>query len=402
MAEEILQVKSPIINADQITNQQYHTYTPYTTSYNNNDEIRIAIQAQDLYVLPSDSYLYIEFNVEKLHQPEIPNDEIFFSQNFISHLFSELRYEVNGFEVDRCRSPGITSMMKLSTACKSRDAKAYALYALYSATQIEYGTYRMVLPLRFVFGFCDDFNKIVLNSKHELILVRNRTDANAYLAPAAVVNFHINKICWKIQHVSLSDESKLSMLKTLNRNDDLPMMYRSWDLYELPALPETTRHNWTVKTTTQLTKPRFVIVGFQTNRNYVVNRDISFFDNCNISDVKLYMNNERYPYDDMNLNFDESNYHEAYLALIKVQQSYYRQSNLFNPVEINFAHFKDRAIFAFDCTRSDETIKTGMVDIRLEITARQNIPANTSAFCLIIHDNLVWYSPFSSIVHRDI
>lgn len=53
----------------------------------------------------------------------------------------------------------------------------------------------------------------------------------------------------------LSDAAKLSMLKTLNRNDDLPIEYRSWDLYELPAVPQSTRHNWAVKTATQLLKP---------------------------------------------------------------------------------------------------------------------------------------------------
>lgn len=234
-----------------------------------------------------------------------------------------------------------------------------------------------------------------MNCKHELILIRNRSDVNAYIAPRNVVNFKINKIHWKIQHVTLSDAAKLSMLKTVNRNDDLPIEFRSWDSYELPAVPESTRHNWTVKTTTQLSKPRFVIVGFQWNRNYVVHNDASVFDDSNISDIKLYLNNERYPYDNFNLNFRGSNYLELYHMFIGIQQAYYRKSNPYKPIETSYNQFKDRPFFAFNCTQSDETIKNG-------IQARQNIPANTSAFCLIIHDNLVWYSPFSSIVHRDI
>lgn len=97
------------------------------------------------------------------------------------------------------------------------------------------------------------------------------------------------------------------------------------------------------------------------------------------------MNNARYPYDSMNLNFGESSFHELYHSYMKIQHSYYNNTAAYNPLNITFADFITRPLFAFDCSRSDETIKTGMVDVRLEILARANIPANTSAFCLIIH-----------------
>lgn len=400
MANSILQIKNPVAREDNITNIQYHTYTPYTSSYNNNDEVRIVIQAQDLYVLPSESYLHIEFTIA----PTVPGAAVngTFAHNFISHLFSELRYEINGFEIDRCKSPGVTSQLKCMLATKLSDITSYQLYTLNSESAMNAGIFRMILPLRFVFGFCDDYNKIILNSKHELILVRNRSDINAYVAAEANVNFTVNKIHWKIQHVSLSDATKLVMLKTLDRNDDIPLAYRSWDLYELPMIPQSTRHNWSVKTTTQMSKPRYVVVGFQTNKNYVVAGNVSRFDNCNISDVKLYMNNERYPYDNLNLIFGENSFHELYHMFQNIQHSYYNNTASYNPFAITFADFAASPLFAFDCSRSDETVKTGMVDVRLEILARVNIPANTSAFCLIIHDNLVWYSPFSSLVHRDV
>lgn len=226
---------------DNITNIQYHTYTPYTSSYNNNDEIRIAIQSQDLYVLPSESYLHIEFTLTPTQQGAAINGV--FLHNFSAHLFSEMRYEINGFEVDRSKNPGITSHLKSMIATKLTDKTAYELYTLNDGSAMRATIFSMILPLRFVFGFCDDYNKIILNSKHELILVRNRSDINSYIANANNVVFTVNKIHWKIQHISLNDATKLSMLKTLDRNDDIPLAYRSWDLYELPVIPQSTRHN---------------------------------------------------------------------------------------------------------------------------------------------------------------
>lgn len=401
-SSSILQIKKLADHNDYITSHQYHTYTPYTPSYNHNDEVRIAIQSQDLYVLPSDSYLHIEFTVQRrAGVPEAQAIEANFTQMFVSQLFSEMRYELNGVEIDRCRLPGITSLMKCLVSTKLTDKSFLRLYLLNGTQRTAFQTYRMILPLRFVFGFCDDFNKIILNSKHELILVRSRSDLNCFVSATDTINFRVDKIHWKMPHIALSDTAKLSLLKTLDRKDDIPIAFRSWDLYELPVIPATTKHNWSVKTTTQLTKPRYVIVAFQTNRNFVVNSDISGFDHCNISDVKLYINNERYPYDNLNLNFGENSYHEMYLMYMKAQQSYYNGTAAFNSMELTFADFSTHPLFVFDCSRSDESIKLGMVDVRIEIHARENIVAQTSAYCLIIHDNLISYSPFSSIVHRE-
>lgn len=173
-------------------------------------------------------------------------------------------------------------------------------------------------------------------------------------------------------------------------------------MYELPVVPQTTRHTWSVKTTNN--KPRFVVVGLQTNRANIATGDPARFDHCNISNMKLYLNNERFRYDDYNLNFGESSYHELFLSLSKIQEIYYNGTGGKNSVPNwpTLADLQNRALFVFDCTRTDESIKSGMIDFRLEIEARVNIPANTSAYCLIIHDNLVRYSPFTSAVGREI
>lgn len=402
MYNDIIQVKSPIVQGDDIIGQEYHTYTPYTTSFNNNDEVHITIQSQDLYVLPSQSYLYIEFSVSRGDGVPLGNEEAGFTFLYPLHLFSEMRYELNGFEIDRCKKPGITSTMKMLTAMKNEDKLAFKLLENYSNCAMSTRTYYAIVPLRFLFGFCDDYNKIILNSKHELILVRSRVNNNAYIATVDNnLQINVSKIQWKVPHVSLSDRAKLSMLKTISRNDDLFLTYRSWDLYEVPVLPTTTRHSWSVKTTSQVTKPRFVVVSFQTNRNQISANDASAYDHCNISNMKLYLNNERFPYDDLDLNFAANNYHELYNMYSRSQLTYYNGTSWPNPSSLDYNGFVLRPMFVFDCSKSEENIKPGMVDVRLEFEARSNIAANTSAHCLIIHDNLVRYSPFTSMVQRE-
>lgn len=406
MSSDILSVKKSISRSDEISSQQYHTYSPYSTSFNNNDEIRITIQSQDLYILPSDSYIFIDFKVAKRDGTALEVNAARFPQFFITHLFSEMRYELEGVEIDRCKLPGITSIMKNSIACKMENQEILELFDFNNDKEVTATVHRMVVPLRFLFGFCDDFNQIILNSKHELILVRHRTDANMYIAQNAALDleFRVNKIQWKVPHVTLNDAAKLTLLRTIARNDSLLIPFRSWDLYELPVIPETTRYTWSVKTTSKVNKPRFVIVGLQTNRVNVNTKNPTLFDHCNITNMKLTLNNERFPYDDYNLNFGERNFHELFLTLIRIQRSYYNGTggNIAVYDWPTTTSFLNRTLFAFDCTRSDESIKTGMVDVRIEIESSENIPANTSAYCLIIHDNLFRYSPFTSIVQREI
>ncbi|KAG5312790.1 MMP13 Collagenase, partial [Acromyrmex insinuator] len=63
-------------------------------------------------------------------------------------------------------------------------------------------------------------------------------------------------------------------------------------------------HSWVVKTTSQLEKSRYVIFALQTGKRNVPLQNGSQFDVCNLTNVKLFLNSDFYPYDDMNLDFE--------------------------------------------------------------------------------------------------
>lgn len=53
-----------------------------------------------------------------------------------------------------------------------------------------------------------------------------------------------------------------------------------------------------------------------------------------------------------------------------------------------------------DCSRQNEMLKSGVVDIRVHFQTNENIPPSTTAYCLIIHDRIVEYKPLSGIVRK--
>lgn len=100
---------------NSIESYEIHSYNPYNNSFKENDEIRIPIHQQDLYVLQSGSSIYIEglVNVtEKDSAGKFQHKEINFINNPILYLFQDVKYELNGIEIDRIKNAGITTTMK--------------------------------------------------------------------------------------------------------------------------------------------------------------------------------------------------------------------------------------------------------------------------------------------------
>lgn len=405
---DILKIQRNVNYDNSITKYEYHTYSPFLTSFNNNEEIRISIQHQDLCVLPSESFIYIEGKTTKLDGSVVEKTNI--ANNGVSFLFDEIRYELNGHELDKTRNVGITSTLKNFVSLNSNESKMllnagwlcpdkwFANEAVDVKLETTKGYFNFCIPLKTLLGFAEDYKKVIMNAKHELILVRTRTDENFYVNPTDTLKVDISKIQWRVPHITVSEEEKLTLMKVIERGLSIPMSFRSWDIYEYPVLPTATQHTWTVKTATQLEKPRFVIFALQTDKKNQRAKDVSLFDHCRLSDIKLYLNSETYPYDNLNINFNDARFALLYLMYVQFQQSYYGRNCESVLSREDFKNFAP--IVVLDCSRQNETIKSGSVDVRLEFKTSENIPANTSAYCLLLHDRIVEYNPLTSVVRK--
>ncbi|XP_029667043.1 uncharacterized protein LOC115237843 [Formica exsecta] len=373
---------------DRIVKIETHTYNPYAnTTFEYSDEIRIPIQQQDLYTLPYESFLYIEGKL-KINKPA-EGSNVVLGNNCVAFMFDEIRYELDGVEIDRNRNVGITSTLK----------NYNAQYALTSSNNAN-GYFNFCVPLYMLLGFCEDYRRVVINARHELILIRSHNDNNCLLENLALEPaIDIFKIQWRMPHVVLNEINKLSMLRALESGRYLSMGFRSWDLYEFPLLQRTTKHSWPIKTATQLEKPRYVVFVLQTGRKNVMSEDTSRFDHCKLTNVKLYLNSECYPYDDMNLDFDKNRWSILYDTYQRFCKNYYGYEYL----EPNLAvtqFLLNGPFVIIDCSRQNESVKSATVDVRLEFECKENVPPNTTAYCLIIHDRVIQYNPLTNVVRK--
>jgi len=160
------------------------------------------------------------------------------------------------------------------------------------------------------------------------------------------------------------------------------MNFRSWDLYEYPLLQSTTKHSWAVKTATQLEKSRYVIFALQTGRKNIMSRDVSVFDDCNLTNVKLYLNSEFYPYDDLNVDFGKNGYAILFDMYARFRKAYYG----YDCYKTLLTFLMNGPFVVIDCARQNESIKSATVDVRIDFDCKENVPVNT----IVSSYTIVW------------
>lgn len=381
---------------------QMHQPLASSSTFSYNDEIRIQVQDQDAISIPGESYIILEGQIKR--NPATSNAT--FINNGLAFLFDEVRYLLNSIEVDRTRNLGYASLMKglcsfTRDEYKNYENAGWGGFGEFVNKQPE-GYFNACIPLKLLLGFAEDYRKIIVGSKQELILSRSRNDKNALYSTIEREDssaVEITKIQWCLPSIKLSDVARISLLKVIQKDAALIIPFRSWDFHENPSLAQSTNNSWTIMTTTQMEKPRFVIVAFQTARknNYFQRNDV--FQNLHLRDVKLFLNSLYYPYSNMNLDFFRHQISLLYSMYVNFQKSYYGKDS--SDAVVDLDEFIDEyPLVVFDCSYQNDKLKNAPVDIRLEINTSVPVPANTSCFCLILHDKMVQYTPLSNIVKR--
>jgi len=401
----------------KITQMQYHSFLPYSsTAVSYNDEIRISIQNMDAYTLPCESYLYIEGKLNIPSDIEDVEKEFNFTNNGLAFLFSEIRYEINGVEIQKLKSPGISSSLK--GFCSHTPSELNHLQNAAWDVDMDASENRNFMlnkkfagciPLKHLFGFCEDYKKILLNCNQQIILNRSSTDFDALYVSETINNenneklkrvvIELSKIIWKMPIIRVSDKEKIKLLKVLDSRKPLTCAFRNWDLCEYPVLPQNTSHSWTVKSSSLLEKPRFALIGFQTNRKNNLFNPSGRFDHCYLKNLKVHLNSEVYPYEDFRADFTNNVTTILYEAYAEFQKSYYEREYS-EPLLSKNIYQQFVPIIVVDLSRQNDNVKSSTVDLRIEFETDKAIPAKTAAYCLILHDQIITYNPFNGDVRK--
>ena len=411
---DILNINEAPIVDESIQEYEFHEYEPVTgTNLNNSGEIRINIETQDLFTHPSQSYLIFEGQLTKSDgRTYVDADLATLTNNALMHLFSNIKYQLSGQEIESLFHPGqATTMFGLLTypddfgkseglnQCWLKDTTDSA-----AATNLGFkirhdyivkmsdpkGTFSFRVPLKHIFGFAEDYDKIVYGFKHTLTLVR-KSDADGIFKANAADDGKVNfgKISWFMPHVLPADMQKMQLFKTIESKSSLVVGYRMRQC-DSNAVNQSTNFTWRLSVKSSPEKPRYIIVSFQTDREGDQDKNASLFDHCDLTNMYIMLNSTRYPAVDYNVNFTKNQFSRLYGDASVFRNKYFRMDSLVSNPGIHPGDYKMLyPIFVFDVSKQSERLKNSVTDIQIKAQFAQNVPESTTAYALVISDRML-------------
>lgn len=411
---DILQVQNGPVLDTSITKISEQTFNPTNpNALSNNDIIHFAINQSDYLPLLHRSYFLISGRItveetvaatattaEKQVTKAAQRTKL--TNGGILYLFNRAEVRIDNQTVESVSEPGLTCIPKIYSTFNEWDSRHLQVMGWEKDIPLDADGrfHNVIIPFRVLFGLGEDLRQVLVNPKIEILLTRSRTNNDAVFSSAAEnYTLTLERMQYRLPIVSVDDGQRLKFLKLIEKDKPLIVAFRAWDLYQYPLLPQTTKHTWTIKTTTQLEKPRYAIVFFQTNRSGNQLKDVSKFDHCNLRNIKLLLNNEAYPYEDVNQSFTKHDYNIFYHAYCSFSSTF---NALPDPTPLlDIENFKNKApLFVIDCSRQRESLQHGPIDVKLNFESNNNFPEHTTAFCILIHDSVFEYSPLTSIIRK--
>ena len=426
---DILQITEDIPVDDSIYDYEYKEYNPITGTDFNRGSIVITIESQDIYTHPSESFLNIEGQlILNNDNPYINGDKVALINNGIMYLFSDVRYHLASHEIEVLQNPGQATTMLGLLKYPDDFTKSQGLNQAW-APDTEEGTpiagndgfikrrnyiinmvegagnkgkFNFKIPLKHFLGFCEDYKKILYGMQQRLTLTRTgNNDAilkGQNAANNAVVGdgkVRIDKISWFMPHVIPSDAYRLQLDKIIERKEKIPVGYRMLQCDNLPVPPGIGTFTWRLGVKSSPDIPRFIIVGFQTNKNNNQTTNPAIFNDCGVRNIYVTLNAKRYPDTDYENDFTINKFSRIYGDAALFRKKFYNMDELISNSSINPVNYKNLyPLFVFDVTKQSEKLKTSVSDIHIKASFNPtpagavNPPVGTIAYAVIISDRL--------------
>ena len=420
---DILQITKDIPVDDSIYEYEYKEYNPIAGKAGdlNRGSIVIVIEAQDIYTHPAESFLIIEGELIKgargLNGAIVRygnNDLATLINNGIMYLFSDVRYHLASHEIEVLQNPGhattILGMLKYPDDFnKSQGLNQLWAPDIKAGTAVpddnegfkkrhnyiikspeNKGSFSFKIPLKHFLGFCEDYKKIIYGMQQRLTLTRTGNDDAIFRANAAdAAEINLTKIRWFMPHVIPSDAYRLQLNKIIERKEKIPVGYRMLQCDNTPVAG-TGSFTWRLGVKSSPDIPRFIIVGFQTDKNNNQRTNPAIFNHCEVRNIYVTLNAKRYPDTDYENSFTNNNYSRIYGDAATFRKKFYNMDELISNPGIGPESYKDLfPLFVFDVTKQSEKLKTSVSDIHIKASFNgNNPPANTMAYAVIISDRL--------------
>ena len=194
--------------------------------------------------------------------------------------------------------------------------------------------------------------------KHTLTLAR-KADDDAIIKATTLTKGKVDltKLSLFMPHVTPSVAASNTLYKVIESKVDAPFSFRSRECDTI-TVPVSNTFSWRLSARSSSERPRYVIVGFQTNKDGNQDLNPAIFNHCKLKNMYVTLNSERYPAVDYDLDFPNNKYSRAFRDAAKFDNRLYGVSDI-------IAH------------------------VQIKATFNENVGSGTKAFAVVISDKLL-------------
>ena len=389
----ILDIKEGLTEDESIVAYElYQFYPEVGTQYNNPGNLTISVQNSDNFYHPARSWLEFEGQVVKASdgKPYTKDNVASFVNYGILYLFDLIKYTLNNTPIETVFNPGlVANILGLATfpndfkqglieswAPDTTDTlsltgnlglKARQNYILNSEPD-PLGSFSFVVPLKRIFGFADDYGKVLYGFTHHLILTRSSSDNNALIADttATAAKVVIKNIRWMLPRVTPNVEVKVGLMEQIKNEITLNCGFRMRQHIAV-RVPPSTIFTWRLGVRSAPEQPRFIFLCFQKGREEDQKKINSVYDDIKLSSAHVLLNNDRYPLNDFENNFTNNRFDVMYTDFVGFRKKFYGIDPIISPTFVGPAEYKTLyPIVCFDVSKQSERLKSGVTDITLQ------------------------------------
>ncbi len=355
---------------------------PSNNSLNSTGNIKIVIEQQDLFTLPSEGYLYFEGELAKKVGDFTDDDknDVALINNSMMYLFGNITYYLGAQGVENINNPGQTStmmgMLKYSPAQSATEGLSMCWLPDLDYDdnkqndsmdkRANFKRFSFNVPLKHIFGFMEDYNKILYGLKQEVrlqrvinndfIQVKDGTNKKDFKITLSKTSLYM-----PIIKPSLEEENRL--YKFIDNKSVVDILFRGRFTQTYNLLENSDRLDWSFQNTTG--KPRYLIIGFQKESEL---NSKSNFSNLELEQIHVELNTRRYPNQDLDINFVDNKYSRIFKESYDFKRKFYDTDE---PSSISMLSFKTLyPIFVVDVSKHED--RTNMSNIDIKVKAKLN------------------------------
>ena len=226
--------------------------------------------------------------------------------------------------------------------------------------------------------------------KQTLTLTRNNDNDSIFRVNAtANGKVRLDKISWFMPYVMPADKDKMELYKIIERKEKIPVGYRMIQC-DSASVPQSTSFTWRLAVKSSPEVPRFIIVGFQTNKLNSQTQNPAIFNNVSVKNIYVMLNSTRYPENDYQISFPGQQFSRAYGDVALFRSKFFNMGELVSNPNINPTDYKELyPLFLFDVSKQSERLKYSVTDIQIKAFFDNNVNAATEAYAVIISDRLI-------------